>query len=286
MRATGPRLFACRIHANGVAALLSFTVLGVGCTEGMNEMTVYPSPSPSVAPLIARASAPSWAFSPRAKQIGQQLTLSVTFPTGRRVELRFGDSLDISAWGVVPYATACARDLTIVRRSGLRFLRSGNAPVEAFRTRAGKAGLWEAPRGEAEYMLILRDAGWLVGVPYSELDSSSVAACAARLRTRVDSDGFLLVDDRPLSRSSSAQTRGQLLFGDVPEVPSLQISDEQCIPPTGGSVKDVNGISVEVARNFSSWCVPPAMVEIVLFADPETAVALATTLRVLDRSDK
>lgn len=231
-----------------------------------NEQASLATPLPSPQPFSA--------FVPPTRQTGNRVILPVTFPDGSTAKLLYPADLGLADMGVRPYWVGCGGDFGFFHYDPYGTLYEGEPLRTWIGTNGQKVGLWRGVKGTGPFdHLIFHFDRWTVEKSEYRGDAASperaLSGCAEGLAGRVTRDGWIVLDG-PRIVGLPRDRWGP------PEGAELQFGTRQFLEMWVGPCRDdkyegvtqMDGMSVDLQRDFASWCNEDAMVKIHVYFRP------------------
>jgi Tol biopolymer transport system component len=254
--------------------------------DGSGVIQVTSGPDPAVFPSWGTAvsgdlvdSSPTVVdpevFVPPTRTVDGMVLLSVTFPDGSSAELSYTPSLDLAELGVRPYWAGCGGDFGFFHFDPYGTLYEGE-PLQTWTGSNGQSvGLWPGVHGTGPSdHLIWHFGDWTVEkYEYRDAGGSTpeqLAACAEGLRATVTDDGWIVLDGPSgvrLARGFGPPGGPELEFGDLEPRRFVEIWPGPCGKDVAGATV-IDGVSVDLSKDFASWCDPGGHMEIHVYFEP------------------
>ena len=215
-------------------------------------------------------------FIPETHAEGDRVVLPVTFPDGSTAELTYPPALDIAGLGARPYWVGCGHDFGFYPYDPYGSVYQGE-PLETYIGADGEpVSLWRGAKGRGPFdHLIFHFAEWTVEL-YQYRDSSLQSVrqdCAENLEGEVTEDGWPILSGPPsvLSDHIFGPPGGpELQFGGLRPRRFILLWPGPC--PKGPDPDDVliDGVHVQLHRDFASWCDDGGKMRIHLYFEPDS----------------
>jgi hypothetical protein len=213
------------------------------------------------------------AFVPPTRSTDGSVVLPVTFPDGSTAELAYPPSLDLAGLGVRPYWAGCGGDFGFFHYDPYGSLYEG-PPMQTWTGADGQAvGLWPGVQGTGPLNhLIWHFGDWTVEkYEYRDHGSSpeELAACAEGLQATVTPDGWIVLDGPAaigLPRGAGPPGGAELEFGGLQPRRFVLMWPGPCQDVGGSTV--IGGVSVDLSKDFASWCDPGGNMLIHVYFEP------------------
>lgn len=253
--------------------------------------TSPPDGSPrSVVKLPTGASLPAWrpsppslspapvpqgfvAFVPPTRTVDGKVLLPATFPDGSTAELSYPPSLDLAGLGVRPYVAGCGGDFGFFHYDPYGSVYEGD-PIQTWTGSDGQSvGLWAGVQGTGPLNHLIWHFGEWTVEKYEYRDAGStpeqLATCAEGLRATVTDDGWIVLDgpsDIRLTRGFGPNGGAELEFGGLQPRRFVLMWPGPCHDIGGTTV--INGVAVDLSKDFASWCDPGGQMRIHVYFEP------------------
>lgn len=216
-------------------------------------------------------------FIPSTHEEEGRAVLPVTFPDGSTAELTYPPRLDLAGMGVRPYWVGCGGDFGFFHYDPYRTVYEGK-PLQKWTGTDGRTvGLWRGVKGDGPRdHLIFHFGPWTVEkFEYRGSAASSqedLTACAEGLRGRVTQDGWIVLDGPPaigLPRKTYGPGGAELQFGGLsPRRRFILLWPGPCKGYDYEGVTEIDGIHVDLSKDFADWCDRGQMMTIHVYFEP------------------
>lgn len=270
---------------HALAAALGAIVGGallVGCADSVDNGGDRGTPERSPSESVRSSPSPSSrehpeVFIPSTYMEGGMVVLPLTFPDGSVAELAYPPSLDIAGMGARPYWAGCGRDFGFSHYDPYGTVYDGE-PLETYEGANGEpVSLWRGAKGTggADY-LIFHFGPWTVDVYQYRTgsDPEAIRECAEGLTGTVTEDGWVVLDG-PASVSLPDGSHGppegaEIQFGGLSPRSFVLLWPGPCENEPYQGTTEVDGVHVDLHRDFASWCDAAAKMRIHLYFKPDS----------------
>ena len=203
--------------------------------------------------------------------------LPITFPDGSTAELVYPPALDIAGMGAQPYWVGCGGDFNFHHYDPYGIVYDGQ-PLETYEGADGQpVSLWRGAEGSGgiDY-LIFHFGPWTVDA-YEYRGGGIDAredrkACAEGLTGSVTEDGWILLggpESVALPGGAHGPPEGaEVQFGGLSPRAFILLWPGPCENESYRGSTDVDGVHVDLHRDFASWCDAPARMRIHVYFKP------------------
>ena len=268
---------------HGLVVAVAAGVLVVGCADSGGGVAV-PGTSPEESPQEAPMPSPSIpgegtpeVFVPATRMEDGVVVLPITFPDGSTAELAYPPSLDIAGMGAEPYWVGCGGDFNFHHYDPYGIVYDGE-PLETYTGADGQpVSLWRGAKGTGgiDY-LIFHFGPWTVDA-YEYRGGNAAAVvdrkdCAEGLTGTVTDDGWIVLDG-PESVALPSGVHGppegaEVQFGGLSPRSFILMWPGPCNNDPSPDSTEIDGLHVDLHRDFASWCNQQARMRIHVYFKP------------------